>query len=91
MAKVLLLGTWLTDQKEAKESIRRNSGDAVQFGGLSGQIEVIGARIAVERRLVVNDRTWKHGMPRSVQVGTIDRLDDEMFVVVDEEPERGRR
>jgi hypothetical protein len=92
MAQILLLGTWLTDIEAARAAIARRSGDAVSFGGLPGQLEVRGPRIEVERAVIVNDRTWKHGMPRSVVHGEIARHDDTLFVVVDEpanEPHRG--
>ncbi|MER3420775.1 MAG: hypothetical protein C4290_09755 [Chloroflexota bacterium] len=84
MAQVLLLGTWLTSLDAAREAIARRSGDQVSFGGLPGQLEARGPRIEVERAVIVNDRTWKHGMPRSVVQGEIARHDDDLFVVVDE-------
>lgn len=92
MAQILLLGTWLTDIEAARAAITRRSGETVSFGGLPGQLEVRGPRIEVERAVVVNDRTWRHGMPRSVVQGEIARHDDALFVVVDEpanEPRRG--
>ncbi len=81
MAQILLLGTWLTDIEAARAAIARRSGEAVS-----------GPRIEVERAVIVNDRTWKHGMPRSVVQGEIARHDEALFVVVDEpanEPRRG--
>ncbi len=90
MAKILLLGTWLTGFDDARESIRRQSGD-VAFGGMAGQIEVTGSRIVVERAIVVNDRTWQNGMPRSVQEGAIEEMTDSRFVVIDEPAEPGPR
>lgn len=91
MAKVLLLGTWLTGFDAARSSIERNSGEPVSFGGMAGQIEVSGTRIAIERDIIVNDRTWKHGIPRSVQEGRIEEQSDGLFVVVDEPAEQGPR
>lgn len=94
MAKVLLLGTWVTSLDRAKAEIERCSGGPVSFGGLAGQLEVSGPRIAITRDLIVNDRTWKHGMPRSITEGTIAQFTDDLFVVVDEPSEdegRGRR
>ncbi len=87
MAKILLLGTWLTNTERARQSIAGRTKD-VQFGGLAGQLEVRGPRIEIERALVVNDRTWQHGMPRSVVEGQVEQLSDALFVVVDEERPR---
>lgn len=84
MAQILLLGTWLTSLDAAREAIARRGGNQVSFGGLPGQLEVRGPRIEVERAVIVNERTWKHGMPRSVVQGEIARHDDNLFVVVDE-------
>lgn len=84
MAKVLLLGTWVKDVREAREEIERRHGGSLQFGGLGNQIEITGPRIEIERRLVADDRTWTHGMPRSVMDGRVEQQSDELFVVVDE-------
>jgi hypothetical protein len=84
MARILLLGTWLAQPEPTREEINRRNGGALTFGGLAGQLEISGPRIEVDRRWIVNDRTWKHGMPRSVVDGVVERLDDEVFVVVDE-------
>lgn len=93
MARILLLGTWLTAIDEAREAIARRA-ENLSFGGMASQLEVTGPRIEIERRVIVNDRTWKHGMPRSVIEGQVETLTDDLFVVVDEPPEpsqRGRR
>jgi hypothetical protein len=91
MARILLLGTWLTDLAGAREGISAR-GENLSFGGMSSQLEVTGPRIEVERRWVVNDRTWKHGMPRSIVEGQIEQMTDDVFVVVDEPRESdGRR
>jgi len=90
MARILLLGTWLTALDTAREGIARRSG-AARFGGLAGQLEVSAPRIEVERSWVVNDRTWKHGMPRSVVEGQIEQQTDDLFVVVDDPPDHDRR
>jgi len=92
MAQILLLGTWLTDIEAARAASAGRGGGAVALGGLPGQLEVRGPRIEVERAVIANDRTWRHGMPRSVVQGEIVRHDDALFVVVDEptnEPRRG--
>jgi hypothetical protein len=89
VARILLLGTWLTDLDAAREGIRQRSGD-VQFGGMSSQLEVTGPRIEIERRWIVNDRTWQHGMPRGVVDGRVEQQTDDVFVVGDE-PRNGER
>jgi hypothetical protein len=92
MARILLLGTWLTSLESVREALVRRNGDRLSFGGLAGQLEVTGPRIEIERGWIVNDRTWRHGMPRSVADGRIDQLTDDLFVVVDEPaPDSGRR
>lgn len=90
MARILLLGTWLTSIDEAREAIARRS-ENPNFGGMASQLEVTSPRIEVERSVIVNERTWKHGMPRSVIDGQVDTLTDDLFVVVDEPAEPGRR
>lgn len=84
MARILLLGTWVTKIDEARESLKGRSQEQLTFSGMSSQLEVTGRRIEVERRLIVNDRTWKFGMPRSVIDGMIEQQSDDLFVVVDE-------
>jgi hypothetical protein len=68
-----------------REAIRRRNQDRLTFGGLAGQLEISGPRIEIERGWIVNDRTWKHGMPRSVAEGEIAAFTDDLFVVVDEQ------
>ena len=87
MAKILLLGTWLAQPAPEKDDINRRNEGRLSFGGMSGQLEITGPRIQIERRWIANDRTWKHGMPRSVVEGQVDQLTDDLFVVVDE-PQR---
>jgi hypothetical protein len=89
MAKVLLLGTWLTSLKDVREAIERRNEGRLTFSGLAGQMEVFGPRIEIERGWIVNDRTWKQGMPRSVADGEIAEFTDDLFVVVDERQQRG--
>lgn len=89
MAKILLLGTWLAQPAPTKDEINRRNEGRLQFGGMSGQMEITGPRIEIERDWIVNDRTWKNGMPRSVVEGQVEELTDDRFVVVDE-PERER-
>lgn len=89
MARILLLGTWLAQPEPAPEEINRRNGGRLSFGGLAGQMEISGPRIEIERRWIVNDRTWQHGMPRSVAEGQIEQLTNDLFVVVDEPPSRG--
>ncbi len=94
MARILLLGTWLTDLKSARQRLDQRNEGRLTFGGLAGQLEVSGPRIEIERDMIVNDRTWKNGMPRSVVEGRVDQLTDHLFVVVDEssgEQDRGGR
>ena len=88
MAKILILGTWLAEPAQAREAISRANGDDLSFGGLSGQLEITGSRIAIERHWIANDRTWRHGMPRSVVDGRIAEHSDSLFVVTDE-PDNG--
>lgn len=90
MARILLLGTWLTGIDAAREAIARRA-EQLSFGGMASQLEITGPRIEVERGVIVNDRTWKYGMPRSVIDGQVESLTDDLFVVVDEPPEPGRR
>ncbi len=91
MAKILLLGTWMAQPEPTREEINRRNADRLSFGGLSGQLEITGPRIEIDRRWIVNDRTWRHGMPRSVVECQIERQTDDVFVVVDEPEHRGRR
>lgn len=92
MARILLLGTWMTSPEPTREQINARNGGRLTFGGLSGQLEVSGPRIEIERRWIVNERTWRHGMPRSVAEGQVKQLSDDLFVVVDEpEGAAGRR
>jgi hypothetical protein len=87
MARVLLLGTWLTSLDTVREALQRRNEGRLAFSGLAGQIEVTGPRIEIERGWIVNERTWKHGMPRSVAQGAVERFTDDLFVVVDEPAE----
>lgn len=89
MAKVLLLGTWLKRPAVSADEVRA-AGEDVQVGGLSGQMLLTGRRIVIKRPWIVDERTWKHGMPRAVQEGAIAELTDERMVVVDEEQEARR-
>jgi hypothetical protein len=91
MAQVLLLGTWLVRPGPEPDDVIA-AGDDVKIGGMSGQMLLTGSKIVVKRPWIVDDRTWKHGMARSVQDGEIQELTDEQMVVVDAEPnsERGR-
>jgi hypothetical protein len=95
MAQVLLLGTWLIRPGPAAEEVI-GAGDDVKVGGMSGQMLLTGSKIVVKRSWIVDDRTWQHGMARSVQEGEIKELTGEQMVVVDPAPEseggrRGRR
>jgi hypothetical protein len=93
MAQVLLLGTWLKRPEPPREEVQA-AGENVQIGGMSGQMLLTGTRIVVKRPWIVDERTWKHGMARSVQDGEIAELTDEQMVVVDaKQPDqrRGRR
>lgn len=91
MAQVLLLGTWLVRPGPQPEDVMA-AGDDVRIGGMSGQMLITGKKIVVKRPWIVDDRTWKHGMARSVQDGEIEELTDDQLVVVDAKPdsERGR-
>jgi hypothetical protein len=86
MAQVLLLGTWLTRPGPEPDEVKA-AGENVQIGGMSGQMLITGSRIVVKRPWIVDERTWKHGMARSVQDGEIEELTDEQMVVVDAKPE----
>ena len=95
MAQVLLLGTWLKKPEPSHEDVKA-AGEGVQIGGLSGQMLITGKRIVVKRPWIADERTWKHGMARSVQEGEIKELTDEEMVGIDAAPEwderrRGRR
>ena len=95
MAQVLLLGTWLTKPEPSHDEVKA-AGEEVQIGGLTGQMLITGKKIVVKRPWIADDRTWKHGMARSVQEGEIKELSDEVMVVEDAVPEwderrRGRR
>jgi hypothetical protein len=91
VAQVLLLGTWLTRPGPEPDEVIA-AGDDVRIGGMTGQMLITGSKIVVKRPWIVDDRTWTHGMARSVQAGEIQELTDEQMVVVDAkpEPERGR-
>ncbi len=91
MARILLLGTWMSQPEPAREEINRRNGGLLSFGGMAGQMEISGPRIAIERGWIVNDRTWKHGMPRSVVEGRVEQHNDGLFVVVDEPPDHDGR
>jgi hypothetical protein len=84
MARVLLLGTWVTSLETVRQAMDRRNGGRLSFSGLAGQLQVTGPRIEIERGWIVNDRTWKHGMPRSVSEGQVEQFTDDLFVVVDE-------
>ncbi|MFN8556656.1 MAG: hypothetical protein U0531_04675 [Dehalococcoidia bacterium] len=84
MARILLLGTWLTTPD--RTAINERNGGRLTFSGLPGQMEISGPRIEIERSWVVNERTWKNGMPRSIVSGQIESFTDDLFVVIDEAP-----
>jgi hypothetical protein len=90
MARVLLLGTWLK-RPWPEEAEVKAAGEGVQIGGMSSQMLLTGRRIVVRRPWIVDERTWKHGMARSVQEGRIEELSDEQLVVVDAPEGSGRR
>ena len=90
MAKVLLLGTWLKRPNPSNEEVAA-LGENVQVGGMTSQMLLTGSRIVVKRDWIVDQRTWTHGMARSVQEGEIQELTDEQLVVVDEPPANNRR
>lgn len=89
MAKLLLLGTWLAQPAQARDQLSR-ANEGLSFSGLSGQVEVTGPRITIRRDLIVNDRSWTYGMPRSVIDGQVEQHTDDVFVVVDEPKRDGR-
>ncbi len=91
MARILLLGTWMSQPELARDEINRRNEGRLSFGGMAGQMEISGPRIAIERGWIVNDRTWKHGMPRSVIEGRVEEHGDALFVVVDEPPDHDPR
>lgn len=91
MARILLLGTWMSQPEPPREEINRRNAGSLSFGGMAGQMEISGPRIAIERDWIVNERTWRHGMPRSVIDGRVEEHSDGLFVVVDEPPERDPR
>lgn len=86
MAKVLLLGTWLTRPWPSHEEVR-DAGENISIGGMSSQMLLTGSRIVVKRPWIVDQRTWTNGMARAVQEGEIKELTDDQMVVVDEKPQ----
>ena len=88
MARVLLLGTWLATPWPTRDEINERNGGALSFGGMASQLEISGPRIVIERRWITDERTWQHGLPRSVVEGEVERQDADRFVVVDEARER---
>lgn len=85
MARVLLLGTWLSQPPPSHDEVAA-AGEEIHFGGMSGQLLLTGSRIVVKRPWIVDARTWEHGMRRAVQEGEIVELNGEQMVVVDEKP-----
>jgi hypothetical protein len=90
MPKVLLLGTWLKKPWPTSEEVS-SLGENVSVGGMTSQMLLTGTRIVVKRDWIVDERTWKNGMTRSVQEGDIAELTDDQLVVVEEKPATNRR